>query len=64
MLMTAKTWLSLVMDLIVAGEAVVVVGLAMFLRSYTAVSLLGVSLNNILCQYYPACIRCISTDRL
>lgn len=51
MLMTAQTWLSLVLDLIVAGEAVVVVGLAMFLRAHTDVTLLGVSLNNILCGY-------------
>lgn len=47
-----QTWLELVLDLIVAAEAVTVVGLAMGLRSSTSAGLLGVSLNNILCKFF------------
>lgn len=43
-----QRWLALVLDLIVAGEAVLVVGLALGLRSSTSAGLLGVSLNSIL----------------
>ncbi|KAK6189291.1 Tryptophan--tRNA ligase, mitochondrial [Pestalotiopsis sp. IQ-011] len=42
------TWLELVLDLIVGAEAVLVVGLAVWLRGSTSVGLLGVSLNNVL----------------
>lgn len=43
-----QRWLTLVLDLIVAAEAVLVVGLALGLRSATSAGLLGVSLNSIL----------------
>ncbi|KAF3026419.1 hypothetical protein E8E14_010909 [Neopestalotiopsis sp. 37M] len=43
-----QRWLNLVLDLIVGAEAVLVVGLAVWLRSSTSVGLLGVSLNNVL----------------
>ncbi|KAI1277349.1 ABC transporter [Xylaria sp. FL0933] len=43
-----QRWLNLVLDLIVGGEAVLVVGLALGLRHTTSPGLLGVSLNNIL----------------
>src|SRR3569833_1752683 len=47
-----QRWLNLVLDLIVGAEAVLVMGLAMRLRtSTTTPGLLGVSLNNILCAY-------------
>ncbi|ETS74387.1 hypothetical protein PFICI_14253 [Pestalotiopsis fici W106-1] len=45
-----QIWLNLVLDLIVGAEAVLVVGLAIWLRSSTSVGLLGVSLNNVLCN--------------
>lgn len=45
-----QRWLELVLDLIVGAEAVLVVGLAVWLRSSTSVGLLGLSLNNVLCQ--------------
>ncbi|KAI0881278.1 ABC transporter [Annulohypoxylon maeteangense] len=43
-----QQWLTLVLDLIVAAEAVLVVGLALGLRSSTSPGLLGVSMNNVL----------------
>ena len=43
-----QRWLALVLDLIVAAEAVIVVSLAVSLRHTTSVGLLGVSLNSIL----------------
>lgn len=43
-----QLWLNLVLDLIVAAEAVLVVGLALGLRSSTSPGLLGVSMNNVL----------------
>lgn len=43
-----QIWLSLVLDLIVAAEAVLVVGLAVGIRGSTNPGLLGVSLNNVL----------------
>lgn len=43
-----QAWLVLVLDLIVAAEAVLVVGLALGLRQSTSASLLGVSLNSLL----------------
>lgn len=43
-----QRWLSLVLDLIVAAEAVLVVGLAVGIRGSTSAGLLGVSLNNVL----------------
>lgn len=46
-----QRWLNLVLDLIVGAEAVLVVGLAIWLRSSTSVGLLGVSLNNVLCEF-------------
>lgn len=48
--MCIQTWLNMVLDLIVAAEATIVVLLALLLRSSTNPSLLGVSLNNILCM--------------
>ncbi|VUC23924.1 unnamed protein product [Clonostachys rosea] len=48
MLECVQTWLSLVLDLIVGAEAVLVIGLAVGLRQSTSPGLLGVSLNNIL----------------
>lgn len=48
-----QQWLNLVLDLIVAVEAVLVVGLAVGLRgSSTSPGALGVSMNNVLSQYY------------
>jgi ABC-type multidrug transport system fused ATPase/permease subunit len=46
-----QRWLNLVLDLIVGAEAVLVVGLAIWIRSSTSVGRLGVSLNNILCKF-------------
>lgn len=46
-----QRWLNLVLDLIVAAEAVLVVGLALGLKASTTAGLLGVSLNNILCEF-------------
>ncbi|EGX89249.1 ATP-binding cassette transporter, putative [Cordyceps militaris CM01] len=43
-----QRWLNLVLDLIVAAEAVLVVGLAVGIRGSTSPGLLGVSLNNVL----------------
>lgn len=48
MLLCAQRWLGLVLDLIVAALAVMVVSLAVELRSTTEAGLLGVALNNIL----------------
>ena len=50
LLYCVQRWLNMVLDLIVGAEAVLVVGLAVWLRSSTSVGLLGVSLNNILCK--------------
>jgi ABC-type multidrug transport system fused ATPase/permease subunit len=52
MLNCIQRWLTLVLDLIVAAEAVVVVSLAVSLRHTTSVGLLGVSLNSILGMSY------------
>ena len=46
-----QRWLNLVLDLIVAAEAVVVVAFAVGLRTSTSAGLLGVSLNNVLCEF-------------
>lgn len=43
-----QRWPTLVLDLIVTAEAVLVVGLALGLRSATSAGLLGVSLNSLL----------------
>ncbi|KAE8312243.1 P-loop containing nucleoside triphosphate hydrolase protein [Aspergillus transmontanensis] len=48
MLNCIQRWLKLVLDLVVAAEAVIVVSLAVALRHTTSVGLLGVSLNSIL----------------
>ncbi|KAE8149908.1 P-loop containing nucleoside triphosphate hydrolase protein [Aspergillus avenaceus] len=48
MLNCIQRWLTLVLDLIVAAEAVTVVSLAVSLRHATSVGLLGISLNSIL----------------
>jgi len=45
-----QNWLSLVLDLIAAGMAVTVVTLALNLRQWTSPGLLGVAMNNVLCQ--------------
>lgn len=50
LLYCVQRWLTLVLDLIVGAEAVLVVGLAVGLRHSTTPGLLGVSLNNILCK--------------
>jgi len=52
MLQCIQRWLTLVLDLIVAAEAVIVVTLAAFLKHTTSVGLLGVSLNSILGMSY------------
>lgn len=51
MLLSAQAWLNMVLDLIVASEAIIVIALATRLQAHTDVSLLGVALNNILCKY-------------
>ncbi len=51
MLLGIQRWLNLMLDLIVAAEAVIVVGLAVGLRHSTSPGLLGISMNNILCKY-------------
>ncbi len=51
MLLCIQRWLNLMLDLIVAAEAVIVVGLAVGLRHSTSPGLLGISMNNILCKY-------------
>lgn len=51
LLFCIQRWLTLVLDLMVAGLAVIVIALAVCLRSSTAVGLLGVSLNNVLCEF-------------
>lgn len=53
-----QRWLALVLDLIVAAEAVLLVSLAVNLRAATSIGLLGVSLNNILCvsTYLISCL--------
>lgn len=48
MLNCIQRWLTLVLDLVVAAEAVIVVSLAVSLRHTTSVGLLGVSLSSIL----------------
>lgn len=48
MLFCVQRWLQLVLDLLVAAIAVVVVALAMTLRSSTSAGLMGVALSNIL----------------
>ncbi|KAJ5371907.1 P-loop containing nucleoside triphosphate hydrolase protein [Penicillium concentricum] len=48
MLHCTQRWLTLVLDLVVAAEAVIVVTLAVSLRHTTSVGLLGVSLNSVL----------------
>lgn len=45
-----QRWLSLVLDLIVAGLATAVVALALCLRDSTSPGLLGVSMNAVLCE--------------
>ncbi|KAH8885459.1 putative ATP-binding cassette transporter [Thozetella sp. PMI_491] len=48
LLRSSQKWLTLVMELIVAAEAVLVVGMAVGLRRFTSPGLLGVSLINVL----------------
>ncbi|KAJ5190136.1 multidrug resistance-associated protein [Penicillium cinerascens] len=48
MLNCIQRWLNLVLDLIVAAQAIIVVSLVVSLRQRTSVGLLGVSLNSIL----------------
>lgn len=48
LLFCAQKWLGLVLDLIVAAEAVLVIGLAVGIRGSTSSGLLGVSLTNVL----------------
>lgn len=45
-----QRWLTLVLDLIVAAEAVILVGLVIKFKGSVSVGLIGVSLNNILCE--------------
>ena len=47
-----RRWLTLVLDLVVGGEAVLVIGLALSLRHTTSPGLLGVSMNAILCEFF------------
>lgn len=46
-----QRWLTLVLDMIVAAEAVILVGLVIKLKGSVSVGLIGVSLNNILCGF-------------
>ncbi|KAE8340830.1 hypothetical protein BDV24DRAFT_151712 [Aspergillus arachidicola] len=62
MLNCIQRWLTLVLDLVVAAEAVIVVSLAVSLRHTTSVALLGVSLNSIL-DFERAVPREISTEQ-
>lgn len=48
MLLCIQRWLNLVLDLMVTALAVIVVALAVNLKSTTTASLLGISLNNVL----------------
>lgn len=50
LLQSAECWLNLTLDLIVAAEAIIAVALTTSLRSHTNAGLLGVAMNNILCQ--------------
>lgn len=59
MLSCTQRWLNLVLDLIIAAEAVLVVSLAVSLRQTTSVGLLGVSLNTILCKSWPETLHSI-----
>ncbi|KAH8681655.1 putative ATP-binding cassette transporter [Xylariales sp. PMI_506] len=52
LLYCVQRWLNLVLDLIVAAEAVLVVGLALGLRSGTSAGLLGISLTTIVSFNY------------
>jgi ATP-binding cassette subfamily C (CFTR/MRP) protein 1 len=45
-----QNWLGLVLDLISGGMAVIIVILALNLRHWTSPGLLGVAMNNVLCQ--------------
>ncbi|KAJ5946436.1 ABC transporter transmembrane domain type 1 [Penicillium verhagenii] len=64
MLHCIQRWLTLVLDLIVAAEAVIVVSLAVSLRHTTSVGLLGVSLNSILGIYsqWKLCFPILSLE--
>jgi ATP-binding cassette, subfamily C (CFTR/MRP), member 1 len=46
-----QRWLTLVLDLVVTTEAVIVIALALNLRHTTSIGLLGVSLNSILGRF-------------
>lgn len=48
LLFCIQRWLALVLDLVVAGVAIMVVALALNLRNYTSPGLLGISMNNVL----------------
>ena len=48
MLNCVQRWLTLVLDLIVAAEAIIVVSLAICFKNTTSLGFLGVSLNSIL----------------
>jgi ATP-binding cassette, subfamily C (CFTR/MRP), member 1 len=51
LLFCIQRWLALVLDLMVAALAVLVVALALSLRNLTSPGLLGVSMNNVLCEW-------------
>lgn len=51
LMFTAQQWLELVLNLIVAGEAVVVVGLALWLRQTTNAGNLGVAMTVVLSMW-------------
>jgi ATP-binding cassette subfamily C (CFTR/MRP) protein 1 len=55
LLFCIQQWLRLVLDMIVAGMAVLVVALALSFKNSTNAGLLGVSMNSVLCE---------SSDRL
>lgn len=50
LLFCIQRWLGLVLDLIIAAMAVLVVALALNLRSWSSPGLLGVSMNSVLCE--------------
>ena len=56
-----QNWLGLVLDLIAAGMAVTTVTLALNLRQWTSLGLLGVAMNNVLCESQILSVPC-TTD--
>lgn len=51
LMLTAQQWLELALNLIVSGEAVIVVGLALWLRQTTNAGNLGVAMTVVLSMW-------------